>query len=79
MELHARVSVVAHVRDDPQPQRPRVVAAALGVRRLAIGRSAAPGVPWAVAADAPVPVALLLKSGNLGAADLFRTAWRTAP
>ena len=60
------------------------VAEALGVRSLFVGRSAAPGVPWTVAEsrDArtdPEPLALLLKSGNFGGADLFSTAWEVAP
>jgi uncharacterized protein YgbK (DUF1537 family) len=57
------------------------VAAALGVQRLVVGRLAAPGVPWTVATGAalPHPLALLLKSGNFGAPDLFTTAWECAP
>jgi uncharacterized protein YgbK (DUF1537 family) len=56
------------------------VATALGVRSLRLGRSAARGVPWMVAETAHgFPVALLLKSGNFGEADLFTTAWEVAP
>lgn len=56
------------------------VAAALGVCRLRVGRSAAPGVPWMVAATRDgTAVGLLLKPGNFGAADLFTTAWKAAP
>ncbi|WP_433167071.1 3-oxo-tetronate kinase [Kribbella sp. CA-247076] len=55
------------------------VAAALGASTLHIGALAAPGVPWTVASVRGRPVALLLKSGNFGAPDLFTTAWKTAP
>jgi uncharacterized protein YgbK (DUF1537 family) len=60
------------------------VAEALGVRSLFVGRSAAPGVPWTVAEHrdgrpGSAPIALLLKSGNFGGADLFTTAWEVAP
>lgn len=60
------------------------VAEALGVRSLHVAMTAAPGVPWTVSVsragrpDAE-PLALLLKSGNFGAADLFSTAWQVAP
>ncbi|WP_210508500.1 3-oxo-tetronate kinase [Naasia sp. SYSU D00057] len=57
--------------------------AALGLRRLAVGALAAPGVPWTTGTATAVPgtptVALLLKSGNFGEPDLFDTAWRSAP
>ncbi|WP_210480288.1 3-oxo-tetronate kinase [Naasia sp. SYSU D00948] len=59
------------------------VTSALGLRRLAVGTLAAPGVPWTTGRATAVPgspeVALLLKSGNFGGPDLFRTAWETAP
>ena len=59
------------------------VAAALGISRLAVGRLAAPGVPWttgtANAVAGSPAVALLLKSGNFGQVDLFSTGWETAP
>ncbi|WP_348790100.1 3-oxo-tetronate kinase [Leifsonia sp. NPDC080035] len=55
------------------------VTSRLGARRLLIGRQAAPGVPWAVALAGGRDVALLLKSGNFGGADLFTTAWEAAP
>lgn len=57
------------------------VAAALGVRALRVGRSAAVGVPWMVAESgaAAGSCALLFKSGNFGDADLFSTAWECAP
>lgn len=56
------------------------VTAALGVRVLTVGRAAAPGVPWTtgITADGEL-IALLLKSGNFGATDLFETAWESAP
>jgi uncharacterized protein YgbK (DUF1537 family) len=57
--------------------------AALGLRRLAVGRLAAPGVPWttgrARSVDGAPTVALLLKSGNFGEADLFTRAWESSP
>jgi uncharacterized protein YgbK (DUF1537 family) len=59
------------------------VTARLGVRRLLVGEQAAPGVPWTVgrsaAGGSDRTVALLLKSGNFGASDLFSTAWEVAP
>lgn len=55
------------------------VVARLGVQRLAVGREAAPGVPWTVGESAGQPVALLLKSGNFGDAGLFSSAWEAAP
>ena len=59
------------------------VAATLGVTRLAVGRLAAPGVPWTTGTASAVPgspaVGLLLKSGNFGQVDLFSTGWETAP
>lgn len=59
------------------------VTAALGLRRLAVGTLAAPGVPWTTGRASALPgspeIALLLKSGNFGAPDLFRTAWEVAP
>lgn len=51
---------------------------ALGVRSLHVGDSVSPGVPWTVAAGTPT-VALLLKSGNFGAVDLFTEAWDSEP
>lgn len=54
------------------------VAEALGLGALHVGPAAAPGVPWMVPADGP-RIALLLKSGNFGAPDLFRTAWEACP
>ncbi len=56
------------------------VAGALGIRSLGIGASAARGVPWMIAHTSDgKQVALLLKSGNFGDADLFATAWEVAP
>ena len=46
---------------------------ALGVRALAVGEEIAPGVPWMTSLDDP-PLALALKSGNLGGPDFFREA-----
>lgn len=52
------------------------VTAALGVRRLEIGPSIAPGVVWSSAATADgTRVALALKSGNFGGPRLFLDAW----
>jgi uncharacterized protein YgbK (DUF1537 family) len=49
---------------------------ALGVERLRIGPEICPGVPWTncVAPNGDT-LALALKSGNFGAADMFITAW----
>ena len=55
------------------------VVAALGVGMLHLGERVAPGVSWAVATGERDNLALLLKSGNFGADDLFTTAWRAAP
>ncbi|HEY8282596.1 MAG TPA: nucleotide-binding domain containing protein, partial [Leifsonia sp.] len=55
------------------------VVAGLGVQRLTVARQAAPGVPWTVGESAGRTVALLLKSGNFGDEDLFRSAWEVAP
>ena len=54
------------------------VTAALGLRALRVGPAPAPGVPWMVPVDGP-PLAVLLKSGNFGEPDLFRTAWDACP
>lgn len=53
------------------------VVGALGVLSLAIGPEIEPGVPWTVASDPPL--ALALKSGNFGSADFFLTAWDRLP
>lgn len=48
----------------------------LGVALLTIGPQLAPGVCWSAAETAEGrPVALVLKSGNFGAIDLFTSAW----
>ncbi|MBM3715435.1 MAG: four-carbon acid sugar kinase family protein [Actinobacteria bacterium] len=53
------------------------VVQALGVTALHIGPQLAPGVCWSVGTAASgVPVALVLKSGNFGAVDLFTAAWK---
>jgi len=49
------------------------IVTALGVDGGLIGPEAAPGVPWIFATSGP-PVALLLKSGNFGSADLLAEA-----
>ncbi|MEO1276143.1 MAG: 3-oxo-tetronate kinase, partial [Pseudomonadota bacterium] len=54
------------------------VASALGVARLAVGPSIAPGVPWCTSLG-DAPVALALKSGNFGAETFFADALETAP
>jgi len=51
------------------------VVGALGVGALTVGPSLAPGVCWVAAAAGGRDVALVLKSGNFGAPDLFATAW----
>ena len=52
------------------------VVKALGVALLTIGPALAPGVCWSAAqTDAARDVALVLKSGNFGAVDLFSSAW----
>ena len=48
---------------------------ALGVRTLRIGPEIDPGVPWTATLGRP-PLALALKSGNFGAADLFHARLR---
>lgn len=52
------------------------VTAALGVRALHVGPRVEPGLPWTVTTTG---LALLLKSGNFGAPELFSTAWEVAP
>ncbi len=49
----------------------------LGIALLTIGPQLAPGVCWSAAETAEGrPVALVLKSGNFGAVDLFTSAWK---
>ncbi|GIG26699.1 3-oxo-tetronate kinase [Cellulomonas denverensis] len=54
------------------------VVGALGLGVLQVGPAAAPGVPWMIPAEGP-PIRLLLKSGNFGDPELFRTAWEVCP
>jgi uncharacterized protein YgbK (DUF1537 family) len=54
------------------------VASALGVARLAVGPSIAPGVPWCASLGGE-PVALAMKSGNFGAVTFFADAKDCAP
>ena len=51
------------------------VIAALGVGVLDVGPKVAPGVPWMRARGAREGLALLVKSGNFGAPDIFLAAW----
>ncbi|WP_129787029.1 3-oxo-tetronate kinase [Promicromonospora panici] len=51
------------------------VVRALGVDALRIGPELAPGVCWATGSVENRTVALALKSGNFGGADLFTSAW----
>ncbi|WP_423921682.1 3-oxo-tetronate kinase [Frigoribacterium sp. 2-23] len=52
------------------------VVTALGVSALTIGPALAPGVCWSAATtDTGRDVAIVLKSGNFGALDLFSSAW----
>ncbi|MFH9616719.1 nucleotide-binding domain containing protein [Streptomyces pratensis] len=50
------------------------VTTALGVRAVLVGEEAAPGVPWTYAATEKGDLALMLRSGNFGAPDLFTRA-----
>lgn len=52
------------------------VVAALSVRGGTIGSEIAPGVPW-IYTTGPVPIALLLKSGNFGSPGLLLEAVRS--
>ena len=54
------------------------VVRALGLVALRVGPPAGPGVPWLVPAEDD-SLALLLKSGNFGAVDLFTAAWEACP
>ncbi|MFQ6540331.1 nucleotide-binding domain containing protein, partial [Aphanothece stagnina] len=51
------------------------VTAALGVRALDVGPRIAPGVPWMRARGPRDGLAMVLKSGNFGAPDIFLSAW----
>ena len=50
----------------------------LGVDRLVIGPSIAPGVCWSRTDVGATPIAIALKSGNFGAVDMFTNAWEAA-
>ncbi|MEV8067786.1 3-oxo-tetronate kinase [Streptomyces sp. NPDC085995] len=50
------------------------VTTALGVRAVLVGEEADPGVPWTYATTKNRDLALMLKSGNFGAPDLFTRA-----
>lgn len=50
------------------------VTTALGVRAVLVGEEADPGVPWTYATTENGDLALMLKSGNFGAPDLFTRA-----
>ncbi|OWA22119.1 hypothetical protein B9W64_03255 [Streptomyces sp. CS159] len=50
------------------------VTTALGVRAVLVGEEADPGVPWTYASTTNGDLALMLKSGNFGAPDLFTRA-----
>ncbi|MEW2078822.1 3-oxo-tetronate kinase [Streptomyces sp. NPDC013433] len=52
------------------------VTTALGVRAVLVGHEADPGVPWTYATTEHSGLALMLKSGNFGAPDLFIRALR---
>jgi uncharacterized protein YgbK (DUF1537 family) len=50
------------------------VTTALGIRAVLVGEEADPGVPWTYATAGNGDLALMLKSGNFGAPDLFTRA-----
>ncbi|MET1154573.1 nucleotide-binding domain containing protein, partial [Arthrobacter sp.] len=52
------------------------VVSALGIQGGTIGAEIAPGVPW-IYTTGPVPIAVLLKSGNFGEPELLAQAVRT--
>jgi uncharacterized protein YgbK (DUF1537 family) len=54
------------------------VVESLGLGAMLVGPAVAPGVPWMVPITGP-RIAVLLKSGNFGPVDLFRTAWAAGP
>ncbi|MFJ2158053.1 3-oxo-tetronate kinase [Streptomyces sp. NPDC087856] len=54
------------------------VTTALGIRAVLVGEEADPGVPWTYADTKSGGLALMLKSGNFGAPDLFIRALATA-
>jgi len=56
------------------------VVKALGIDLLRIGPQLAPGVCWSAAvAEGGRELAIVLKSGNFGAVDLFSSAWEQLP
>jgi uncharacterized protein YgbK (DUF1537 family) len=59
------------------------VTRALGLKSLRLTRRVDPGVAWATGRATAIPgapvLAVLLKSGNFGAVDLFERAWEEAP
>ncbi|WEG08019.1 four-carbon acid sugar kinase family protein [Microbacterium horticulturae] len=54
------------------------VVRALGIGHGRVGAQAAPGVPW-IFTESPAPLAVLLKSGNYGDADLLVRAAQVNP
>lgn len=50
------------------------VTTALGIRAVLVGEEADPGVPWTHATTKHGDLALMLKSGNFSAFDLFTRA-----
>ncbi|MBU8548196.1 four-carbon acid sugar kinase family protein [Streptomyces sp. Babs14] len=54
------------------------VTTALGIRAVLVGEEADPGVPWTYATTKRGDLALMLKSGNFGAPDLFTRALTVA-
>jgi uncharacterized protein YgbK (DUF1537 family) len=55
------------------------VVSALGISGLRVGPEISPGVPWTFTVDRPQTVALALKSGNFGSADMFTRAFEMVP
>ena len=74
LELGARRLIVAG------GETSGAVTAALAIDTLQLTDVVEPGLAWAVGTGQRTPrVAVLLKSGNFGAPDLFTTAWETCP
>lgn len=55
------------------------VTTALDIRSVLVGDEADPGVPWTYATTKTGDLALMLKSGNFGAPDLFTRATKQEP
>ncbi|WP_210209717.1 3-oxo-tetronate kinase [Aureimonas flava] len=55
------------------------VVGALGVSGLRIGPAIDPGVPWTQSVGTAAPLALALKSGNFGGADIMTRAFELLP